>query len=61
MKTMVIMVPIVITPKIEATTATCIIFCLAAGYIISGISGSQGPKTNIVKRIQGVRLTDFEG
>ncbi len=54
------MVEIVINPKIEATIATSIMLCLAAGYIIRGINGSQGPKTNIVKRTQGVRLTDFE-
>ena len=56
---MISMVEIVTTPKIEATSTTSIILCLAAGYIIRGISGSQGPKTNIVKSTQGVRLVDF--
>jgi hypothetical protein len=28
----------------------------AAGYITKGINGSQGPKTKIRKRIQGVVL-----
>lgn len=30
------------------------ILLLAAGYISSGISGSQGPNKKIVKSIQGV-------
>ena len=53
------MVEIVITPKIEATSTTFNMLFLAAGYIIRGINGSQGPKTNIVKSTQGVRLVDF--
>jgi hypothetical protein len=46
-------------PKIDATSATLIILLLAAGYIRIGINGSQGPNKNTMKRIQGVKLTEF--
>lgn len=59
-QTMASMVPMVVRPNIEATSATVHMLPLAAGYMMSGISGSQGPNTNIVKRIHGVKETVFE-
>lgn len=50
------MVAIVVSPKTEATIATLPISDRAAGYIRRGISGSQGPKTNMMKRTHGVTL-----
>ena len=49
-------VAIVVNPKMEATMATLIILFVAAGYITRGINGSQGPKTNMINRTQGVTL-----
>jgi hypothetical protein len=54
------MVPIVVNPKIEATKTTLSILFLAAGYIIRGISGSHGPKTNTVNSTHGVKPPNFE-
>ena len=48
------MVKIVVKPKARVTNTTPPMLCLAAGYIRSGMRGSQGPKTKMVKRIQGV-------
>ena len=48
------MVRIVVRPKARVTRTTPNKLCLAAGYMRRGISGSQGPKTKMVKRIQGV-------
>jgi hypothetical protein len=45
--------------KTAKTAVTSIIpetLCFAAGYIRMGISGSQGPKTKMVNKIQGVML-----
>ncbi len=50
---------IVIIVTILKTKVTSIkpkILSFAAGYINKGISGSQGPKTKMVKSIQGVRF-----
>ena len=44
----------VVTPNADATIATPKKLPFAAGYITRGMSGSQGPNTNIMKRIQGV-------
>ena len=52
--TMVNMVASVVIPKTNAIAATEAILASAAGYIRSGINGSQGPKTKIVNRIHGV-------
>ena len=35
-------------------------FPLAAGYMTRGINGSQGPKTNMTKRIHGVTFAVFD-
>ena len=56
---MVSMVSMVVKPKTDATKMTPDILCLAAGNMTNGISGSQGPSTNMVKSIQGVRLASF--
>jgi hypothetical protein len=52
-----IMVPIVTTEKSTDTIIVPDKLSWAAGYINKGIRGSQGPKTNIIKSIQGVVLT----
>jgi len=49
-------VVIVTSPKTIATATTANTLDLAAGYIMRGISGSQGPKTKMTKRTQGVTL-----
>jgi hypothetical protein len=54
------MLAIVTKPKTDATRPTPIILLSAAGYIRRGISGSQGPNRNTMKRIHGVKLPDFE-
>ena len=59
-QTIVIIVPTVVRANTDATRATAVILPLAAGYMMRGISGSQGPNTNIVKRIYGVRDNAFE-
>ena len=48
------MVAIVVAPKTPVTNTTPDELLFAAGYISKGINGSHGPKTKIVKRIQGV-------
>lgn len=53
------MVKMVVKAKTDATRMTPGMLCLAAGYMTSGIRGSQGPKTKIVKSIQGVKLASF--
>jgi len=53
------MVAMVVNPKISATIATVSILPLAAGYITRGIKGSQGPNTNMMKRIYGVKSFNF--
>ena len=53
--TTVVMVAIVAAAKISVTIASNHQLPAAAGYITRGISGSQGPKRNIVNRTQGVR------
>ncbi len=58
-KTIDSMVPMVTNPKTEATMATLSILFVAAGYIMRGIRGSHGPKTNTVNRTHGVRLATF--
>jgi len=50
------MVDIVAKPKTDETRMTPEILCFAAGYMTNGMRGSHGPKTNMVNRIQGVRL-----
>jgi len=50
------MVDMVVKAKTDATTATPTMLCSAAGTITSGISGSHGPKTNMVNNIQGVSV-----
>ena len=50
-------VAMVTMPNMDETRITSKIFPFAAGYIRSGIKGSQGPKTKIVNKTQGVRLT----
>ena len=50
------MVRIVITPNANVTKTTPPMSCFAAGNIRRGMSGSQGPKTKMTKRIQGVIL-----
>jgi hypothetical protein len=52
-------VMIVTMPNVKATITTPPVLCLAAGYMINGISGSQGPNTNMAKRIQGVIFVPF--
>ena len=42
--------------KVAVTRPSPHRLCVAAGYIRMGISGSQGPNTNIVKSTQGVML-----
>ncbi len=49
-----IMVTIVAEAKMKVMSANNHRLPAAAGYIKSGMSGSQGPKRKIVKRIQGV-------
>ena len=51
-----IIVKIVTTPKMAVTITRLHKLPMAAGYISRGISGSQGPKINIVKRTHGVML-----
>ena len=51
-----IMVPMVAALKTTATSIVPDRLCLAAGYINNGISGSQGPRTKMVKSTQGVIL-----
>lgn len=53
-------VEMVTTPNTAATIATEAILPFAAGYMIRGIRGSQGPKTKIVNRIHGVRLFESD-
>ena len=55
------MVTIVQTENAPATMNTAPICNLAAGYINNGIKGSQGPSTNTVNKIQGVRLMALSG
>lgn len=52
--TIVSMVEMVAIEKTPVTIINPEVLCLAAGYMRSGISGSQGPKMKIVKRIHGV-------
>lgn len=53
-RTIPIMVAIVTTEnRIETRIAPAVLFC-AAGYISTGIRGSQGPKIKIRNSIQGV-------
>ena len=59
-RTIASMVAIVVSPKTDATRATLSMLFLAAGYMIKGIRGSQGPKTNIVNKTHGVIPIDFE-
>src|SRR5690606_20391474 len=54
--TTVIIVAIVAAEKSSDTRITPWILFSAAGYISIGISGSHGPRTNIRKRIHGVRF-----
>ena len=49
----------VVKPNAAATKATPAMLCLAAGYMIMGISGSHGPNTKITNKIHGVRLGFF--
>ena len=51
-----IMVAMVTIEKRRATSTAPGILLLAAGYIRTGIRGSQGPNTKIRKRIHGVVL-----
>lgn len=57
---MVVIVAKVTSPNTAVTQATASMFPRAAGYMRSGISGSQGPKMKIVKRIQGVKEADVD-
>ncbi len=52
-------VNIVVKPKTDATRMTPEILCFTAGNMTNGIRGSQGPNTNMVKSIQGVKLASF--
>ncbi len=52
-------VAIVTIPKTPVTSTRPKVLLLAAGYISSGIRGSQGPNTKMVKSIQGVRFFAF--
>ena len=45
--------------KAADTSSMPAMLWLAAGYMINGIKGSQGPSTKRVNRIQGVRFWDF--
>jgi hypothetical protein len=49
-------VVIVVAAKTAVIRSKTEILFLAAGYISSGINGSQGPKTKMRKRTQGVML-----
>jgi hypothetical protein len=49
-------VPIVKIEKTAVTQKSVRKLKLAAGYINSGINGSQGPKTKIVNSIHGVKF-----
>jgi len=55
--TMPIIVAIVTMEKSTETTTDPAMLFSAAGYIRMGIRGSQGPKTKMRNRIQGVVLT----
>jgi hypothetical protein len=48
----------VVRPKIVATSTIAPTLDFAAGYMIKGMRGSQGPNTKIVKRTQGVSVSD---
>lgn len=50
------MVTMVVRPKTAVTKNVPLKLAVAAGYINIGISGSQGPSTKIVNKIQGVML-----
>jgi len=50
------MVPMVLKLKTRATSATSLRLSWAAGYMRSGIRGSQGPNTKMVNNTQGVRV-----
>ena len=54
--TIVNIVAIVVIPNTTVTMTTEKMLPLAAGYIKSGINGSQGPKTKIRKSTHGVIL-----
>lgn len=54
--TMVSMVAMVTAENTKATSTIPCKLCRAAGYMSTGIRGSQGPKTKTIKRIQGVRF-----
>jgi len=54
-----IMVIIVMTEKAAVTNIRFHRLPRAAGYINRGISGSQGPKTKMVKSIQGVIAVSY--
>jgi hypothetical protein len=51
-------VAMVVRPKIVATSTIAPTLDFAAGYMIKGMRGSQGPNTKIVKRTQGVSVSD---
>jgi hypothetical protein len=51
------MVLIVTIEKSTDTITAPLILFWAAGYMTSGIRGSQGPKIKMMKRIHGVVLT----
>ena len=53
------MVARVVIPNMPVTSARPIRLLLAAGNISMGMSDSQGPKTKMMKRIQGVMPAAF--
>lgn len=46
-------VAMVMTANTDVTTTRPKILLCAAGYISSGIKGSQGPKTKMINRVHG--------
>ena len=53
-------VVMVTTPKTIATATIANTLDLAAGYMMSGISGSQGPKTKMINKTHGVTFAASE-